>query len=89
MANHGAVSYGSSLLDAFQKMETLEHLAQVALAARQLGSAQPLSSQQVQDLQLAKAKYVENARAARNTEPSGKIGTKHPIDKELFPCPFT
>jgi L-fuculose-phosphate aldolase len=57
MANHGAVSYGSSLLDAF-KMKTLEHLAQVALAAHQLGSPQPLSSQQVQDLQLARAKYV-------------------------------
>ena len=68
MANHGAVSYGNSLLDAFQKMETLEHLAQVALAAHQLGSAQPLSSQQVQALQLAKARYVENAGAARDTE---------------------
>src|ERR1035441_7481453 len=25
MANHGAVTYGSSLIDAFLKMETLEH----------------------------------------------------------------
>lgn len=61
MANHGAVSYGETLLEAFQKMETLEHLAQVALAAHQLGSPQPLSSQQVQDLHCARVKYVQNA----------------------------
>ena len=61
MANHGAVSYGESLLEAFQRMETLEHLAQVALVVHQLGSAKPLSSQQVLDLQRARGKYVRNA----------------------------
>ena len=61
MANHGAVSYGATLLEAFQKMETLEHLAQIALVAHQLGSPQPLSSQQVEKLRCAKAKYVQNA----------------------------
>ena len=61
MANHGAVSYGEALLEAFLKMETVEHLAHVALVAHQLGSAQPLSTDQVQQLHLARAKYLQNA----------------------------
>ena len=61
MANHGAISYGKTLLEAFQKMETLEHLAHVALIAHQLGSPQPLSVDQVDQLHHAKAKYVQNA----------------------------
>jgi len=61
MANHGAVSYGETLLDAFLKMETVEHLAYVALVAHQLGSAQPLNAYQVQQLHLARAKYMQNA----------------------------
>ncbi len=62
LANHGVVSYGSTLLDAFMKMETVEHLAQVSLVAHQLGSARPLSSDQVQHLQCAKERYVNAAR---------------------------
>lgn len=69
MANHGAVSYGETLLDAFLKMETVEHLAYVALVAHQLGSAQPLNADQVQQLQFARAKYLQNAEiiASANT----------------------
>ena len=37
--NHGVVSYGKTLLEAFTKMETIEHLAKVAFVAHQLGSA--------------------------------------------------
>ena len=61
LANHGAISYGDSLLDAFMKMETVEHLAQVSLVAHQLGSATPMSVHQVSELYIAKAKYLHNA----------------------------
>jgi L-fuculose-phosphate aldolase len=61
MANHGAISYGKTLLEAFQKMETVEHLAHIALVAHQLGSPQPLSVDQVDQLHHAKTKYVQNA----------------------------
>jgi L-fuculose-phosphate aldolase len=61
MANHGVVSYGRSLLDAFLKMETVEHLAHVELVANQLGSARPLRTDQVEQLYLAKARYLQNA----------------------------
>jgi L-fuculose-phosphate aldolase len=62
LENHGAVSYGGTLLEAFMKMETVEHLAHVALVAHQLGSARPLGRDQVQQLQSARTKYVENVQ---------------------------
>ena len=61
LANHGAVSYGKTLLDAFLKMETIEHLAHIHLVAHQLGSAQTLNADQVEQLKRAKARYVQNA----------------------------
>jgi L-fuculose-phosphate aldolase len=62
MANHGAVSYGSTLLDAFQKMETVEHLAQIALVAHQLGAPRILKQEEIDQLRDAKAKYLHNAQ---------------------------
>lgn len=61
MANHGAVTYGDSLLDAFLKMETVEHFANICLVAHQLGSARPLQQFAIDDLLLAKERYVQNA----------------------------
>jgi L-fuculose-phosphate aldolase len=61
MANHGVVSYGKTLLDAFLKMETVEHLAHIALVAHQLGSPQVLGQRQIEQLHLAKANYRKNA----------------------------
>ncbi len=60
MANHGAVSYGGTLLQAFQKMEVVEHLAQIALIAHQLGAPRILKHKQVKQLRDAKAKYLQN-----------------------------
>ena len=61
MANHGAVSYGSTLLQAFQKMEIVEHLAQIALVAHQLGAPRILKHEQVKQLRDAKTRYLQNA----------------------------
>lgn len=62
MANHGAVTYGESLLDAFLKMETVEHFAHICLVAHQLGSPRPLQKAEVGELLEARAKYLKNAR---------------------------
>jgi L-fuculose-phosphate aldolase len=51
LANHGALTVGSDLLQAYDRMETLEHSAQIYLVARMLGSAQPLSEEHVAKLQ--------------------------------------
>jgi L-fuculose-phosphate aldolase len=71
MANHGVVSYGKTLLEAFLNMETVEHLAHVGLVAHQLGSAQPLSSSQVDHLNRARTKYVQNASVLCETRQGG------------------
>ena len=50
MANHGAVTVGSDVYNAYHKMESLELFAQISLVARQLGRENVLSREQVSDL---------------------------------------
>ncbi|HEY1986841.1 MAG TPA: class II aldolase/adducin family protein [Terracidiphilus sp.] len=61
LANHGAVTYGRSIFDAFQKMETLEHLAQIRLVSHQLGCARALEGEQAERLLRARERYLQNA----------------------------
>jgi L-fuculose-phosphate aldolase len=60
MANHGAVSYGRSISEAFQKMEIVEHLANIALVAHQLGAPRGLKHEQIERLRDAKTRYLQN-----------------------------
>jgi L-fuculose-phosphate aldolase len=62
MANHGLVTYGKDLLDAFMKMETCEHFAQVSLTARQLGCGKLLDGDALLKLQHARVRYRANIR---------------------------
>src|SRR6266567_8782579 len=61
LANHGAVTYGRDLIDAFLKMETLEHLAQIRLAAHQLGCVRTLEEEQAARLLRAKERYAQRS----------------------------
>jgi L-fuculose-phosphate aldolase len=47
LANHGALTVGSSVADAYEKMETLEHAAMIQFIAYQLGRVNTLSKDQV------------------------------------------
>jgi L-fuculose-phosphate aldolase len=60
LANHGAVSYGRTLLEAFQKMEIVEHLANITLVAHQLGAPRTLEHEQIEQLRDAKNRYLQN-----------------------------
>jgi L-fuculose-phosphate aldolase len=60
LANHGAVSYGRNLLEAFQRMETVEHLAHITLVAHQLGGPRTLEHEQIRQLREAKTRYLQN-----------------------------
>jgi L-fuculose-phosphate aldolase len=60
LANHGAVSYGRNLLEAFQKMEIVEHLAHITLVAHQLGAPRTLEHEQIRQLREAKTRYLQN-----------------------------
>ena len=50
LANHGAVTVGTTLEQALNRMETLEHLARVTLFARALGQPRPLAAAEVERL---------------------------------------
>src|SRR5207253_7174597 len=57
MSNHGAVAYGSDLNHAYMMMDTVEHFAQIALVTHLLGRQQPLGSEELEKLLLARSKY--------------------------------
>jgi len=50
LANHGALTVGKDLFDAYYKMETLEHFAAIYLNAMQIGGAVALTDKQVERL---------------------------------------
>lgn len=50
MANHGAVAYGGDLWQAFDRLETLEHTARIAILARSLGGAVDLPKDAISKL---------------------------------------
>lgn len=50
LENHGATTIGTNVMNAYYKMETLEHFAKILLVARQLGGANTLDETQVQKL---------------------------------------
>lgn len=66
LANHGLVTYGKDLLDAFMKLETCEHFAQVCLAARQIGCRKLLQEEAITKLQHARARYQANGSTFRD-----------------------
>jgi len=57
MANHGVVTYGPDLLSAWFRMETTEHFARVSLVTELLGKQVLLSSEDVDKLLAARARY--------------------------------
>jgi L-fuculose-phosphate aldolase len=50
LRNHGALTVGKDLEEAYFRMETVEHFAEITLAARALGGESPLSVDEVRKL---------------------------------------
>jgi L-fuculose-phosphate aldolase len=50
MANHGAVAYGTDLWQAFDRLETLEHTARIAILSRILGGSKNLPADAIEKL---------------------------------------
>lgn len=57
LANHGALTIGKDVLNAYHKMETLEHFAHIAFVAQQVGYINTLNKEQVQKLTDQREKY--------------------------------
>jgi len=60
MANHGVVTYGADLRQAYFRMEAVEHYAKIVLAARQLGCNRTLNDEQLEKLFAARTQYSKN-----------------------------
>jgi L-fuculose-phosphate aldolase len=63
MENHGCVSYGADVWQAFYRMEMVEHFARVTFVAEMLGGARPLPRAEVEKLFDARARYNVNSHA--------------------------
>ncbi|MBK7228314.1 MAG: class II aldolase/adducin family protein [Ignavibacteriales bacterium] len=58
LENHGAVTLGKSLDEAYYKMEKLEHAAKIILLAKTIGKPRELSKKNISDiLNIAKSTY--------------------------------
>jgi L-fuculose-phosphate aldolase len=86
MANHGVVTYGSDLMQAYMRMETVEHFASITLVTHLLGRQQLLSDEDVRKLVVAREKYGITTPAAQGVgcpvtagaapEPEAHAGTE-------------
>jgi L-fuculose-phosphate aldolase len=57
LANHGAITAGKDLWEAYYRMERLEHYAHIIFISRQLGGAKTLAQPEVQELLNLRAQY--------------------------------
>ena len=71
MANHGAVTYGDDLNKAYFRMETLEHLARIALVSEMLGGPNLLPRREVNALFDSRTRYGVRTRSV--PEPGNPI----------------
>src|SRR5437867_4197186 len=57
MSNHGFVTYGATLEDAFNRMDTVEHFAKISIYTKILGRERLLSSEAVEKLWVQRQKH--------------------------------
>lgn len=57
MSNHGVVTYGKTLEDAFNLMDTVEHFAKISIYTKILGRERLLSTNDVDKLWVQRQKY--------------------------------
>ena len=63
MGNHGAVTYGKEVMQAFFRMETVELFARINFVAEMLGGARALPRQEVDKLFESRGRYGVASRA--------------------------
>ena len=84
LANHGALALGRDLFQAYYKMETIEHFAQISLVARQLGREHLLSREEVGRLQGLRGTYGIAAPAPICADPAPGSAAPDPSCQTVF-----
>lgn len=62
LANHGAVAWGEELLQAFFRLDKVEHFARITLVAELLGGARALPRREIERLFAARERYGIKSR---------------------------
>ena len=73
LGNHGVLAWGATLEQAFLRLELVEHLAKIAIAAQPLGGIEPLPADQIRALMPARAKAGLGRAADRAVETMEKL----------------
>ncbi len=68
LENHGALTYGDSLINAYHKMESVEFYAQLLFLSKQLGGPRELSEAQVQRLYGIRRQFGMTGRHPADTQ---------------------
>jgi len=74
LANHGVMAWGSNAEQALLRMELVEHLAKIAIAAAPLGGVEPLPDTAIAPLLAARAKANIGRAADRAVELAATLG---------------
>ncbi len=83
MANHGVVTYGETLMDAYFKMETVEHFARISLVTELLGRQTLLSASDVEKLMEARRRYF-GLETAPSWQPGCPVAAPDAKEEQRF-----
>ena len=87
LANHGVVTYGRDLYDAYFKMEKVEHSSHITFVARMLGGEKLLSPEDVEKLRaISQKSYGKDFTGKPACEPGDSItesSLQTPTDEEI------
>lgn len=87
LANHGVVTYGKDLYDAYFKMEKVEHAAHITFVARMLGGERVLSAEDIEKLrsisQQSYGKDFSSKVACETSDLNKDDSSTAPTDEEI------
>ncbi|HVK73332.1 MAG TPA: class II aldolase/adducin family protein [Kofleriaceae bacterium] len=87
LGGHGALAWGADLEQAFLRLELVEHLARVALAAVPLGGVEPLPEAALPALYAARARAGLGRAADRAVAIADELARAHPSPAASSPRP--
>jgi L-fuculose-phosphate aldolase len=79
LGNHGAIAWGATCEQALLRLELVEHLAKMALAAVTAGGVEPLPAAAIAPLLAARAKAGIGAAADRAVDTAARLGATAPV----------
>lgn len=83
LENHGVMTVGPDILDAYHKLETVEHFAKISFIARHLGPVSSLGHDEVQKL-FALRRQMGITGAYPGCEETGTCGVPDADDRDML-----